>query len=60
MLELEGTADISVTDLNGKIICRDATDNQLYEFDLTSLSKGVYFINAVSGNKTYNTKLILK
>lgn len=59
---LEGTATLTVTDINGKVILR--TPLQLFleanpKLDLSQQSQGVYFIHLQFGNQYYREKLVL-
>jgi len=48
--------ELTFFDLNGKIISNDLVKNKIHQLDLSSLSKGMYFVKA--GNQT--NKLIVE
>ena len=57
---LSGEKIVTVYSLNGKIIQKKKTKNNLFELDLSSVKKGVYFVNIVSESRSFNKKIILK
>ncbi|MCD4795473.1 MAG: T9SS type A sorting domain-containing protein [Bacteroidales bacterium] len=57
---LSGIADVKIYNINGKEIYEFKTSSDILEVNLTNYAKGVYFVRIISGNETYNGKIILK
>ncbi len=57
---LSGIADIKIQNINGQVIYESKSNNVILKVDITNYAKGVYFVNIVSGNETYNAKVIFK
>ena len=49
---------IYITDISGKIINNFKSNEQYYQLDLDSLSKGLYFLLIKENNKIYSSKFI--
>jgi len=56
-IELNSIQKISLTDINGKIVFKNILINQ--SISISSLSKGVYFINITTSNNTIITRKII-
>ena len=56
--DLITTCQLSITNLQGKVIYRTTLTNSKTEFDLSDKAGGVYFINVNSGEKVYHQKLV--
>lgn len=58
--ENEKIKSIEMTDLSGKTIMQENIYSQKTNIDLSTLPKGVYFINVKSTTNTYNQNIILQ
>jgi len=58
-----GTIEITVTDMNGKVLFSDIVrgkEKYSKEIDISSESKGVYFLNLRQGKKAVTKKLVVE
>jgi len=55
----EAIKQITITDITGKVLVQQATNQQKTEIDLSSFSKGIYFLNAtLKNNEIKSIKII--
>jgi hypothetical protein len=51
---------IAVYDINGRSILNKQTDENIINIDSSTLSKGIYFVKIVAGDRLYTQKVIKK
>jgi len=62
MLEMNSTAQITITDLNGKVIKQfnSVSGVNTFFFDIRSISNGTYFCNLIiKGRSVMNKKFVV-
>jgi hypothetical protein len=59
-----GKTDIKILDASGKEVANKALTSSSFQtllpFNLTALPKGVYIVNVISGDKTYQDKVVIR
>jgi hypothetical protein len=55
---LEGTKQIEIRDLKGKLILNFETDNSNYYLNTMNLSRGVYFLTCKQDNNLFHFKIV--
>ncbi|MBL7727868.1 MAG: T9SS type A sorting domain-containing protein, partial [Dinghuibacter sp.] len=58
LAELNGMADISITDINGRIVMRQRTADNNTEMNISQLSPGVYMVKVMENGKLNNWKFV--
>jgi hypothetical protein len=56
--ELNGTANISVTDINGKMVMQQRSADVTTELNISKLPSGIYMVKAIENGKTSNWKFV--
>lgn len=56
--DFEGTAQVELVDLSGRILDRKSASNNNLEFDLSDKTKGMYIIRLTSDTKTFYYKVV--
>ncbi|MBL7729105.1 MAG: T9SS type A sorting domain-containing protein, partial [Dinghuibacter sp.] len=51
-------ADISITDINGRIVMRQRTADNNTEMNISQLSPGVYMVKVMENGKLNNWKFV--
>ena len=57
---VEGKAEVTVTDMAGRTLGKFEMQNAKYEYDISHLSVGTYFLRIASGDDVVVRKLIVK
>ncbi|OIQ15377.1 MAG: hypothetical protein BM557_11455 [Flavobacterium sp. MedPE-SWcel] len=60
MLNLNGTAIVTVTDVLGKTVLTTQTSNDELNLDISSLNKGMYFITLQAEKQSITKKIVVK
>lgn len=58
-LNMEDESEITILDLNGKVMQKVTCNSNTYRINLESLQNGIYLISVQNGNKTQNAKIVL-
>jgi hypothetical protein len=57
-LPVSGQAQVSIYNTSGLLVKTLITENSVSSVDVSSLSRGAYFVKASQGNNTYSTKFL--
>jgi hypothetical protein len=56
--ELNGTANITVTDINGKMVMQQRSADVTTELNISKLPSGIYMVKAIENGKINNWKFV--
>jgi hypothetical protein len=58
--DIQGAAQLRLTDLTGKTVLESRAFDQVTELNLNHLAKGVYLLQVIHGGNVYSGKVVLQ
>ncbi len=58
--DIQGSAQLRLTDMTGKAVMENSAVNQMTELSLNHLPKGVYLLQVIHGGNVYSGKVVLQ
>jgi hypothetical protein len=58
--DIQGAAQLRLTDMTGKTVLENRTFDQVTELNLSHLAKGVYLLQVIHGGNVYSGKVVLQ
>ncbi len=55
-----GSSSVMVTDISGRVVANTTTEEQKFNLDMSNFAQGVYMLKIITGERTYNEKVIVQ